>query len=40
MLTFGIPDYVSNDMTLHYGAISIKNPIWMHKMLVNYLEEN
>jgi hypothetical protein len=26
MLTFGIPDYVSKDVTLHYGAVSIKKP--------------
>ena len=23
---FGIPDYVSKDVTLHYGAVSIKTP--------------
>ena len=26
MITFGIPDYVSRDVTLHYGAVSIKTP--------------
>jgi NAD(P)H dehydrogenase (quinone) len=26
MMTFGVPDYVSRDVTLHYGAVSIKNP--------------
>jgi NAD(P)H dehydrogenase (quinone) len=26
MVTFGIPDYVSRDVTLHYGAVSIKSP--------------
>ena len=26
MITFGIPDYVSQDVTLHYGAVSIKTP--------------
>ncbi len=26
MITFGIPDYVSRDVTLHYGAVSIKEP--------------
>ena len=26
MLTFGVPDYVSRDVTLHYGAVSIKEP--------------
>jgi len=26
MITFGVPDYVSKDVTLHYGAVSIKNP--------------
>ncbi|MBD3172293.1 flavodoxin family protein [Candidatus Bathyarchaeota archaeon] len=26
MITFGIPDYVSKDVTLHYGAVSIKTP--------------
>lgn len=26
MLTFGVPDYVSKDVTLHYGAVSIQKP--------------
>jgi NAD(P)H dehydrogenase (quinone) len=26
MITFGIPDYVSDEVTLHYGAVSIKAP--------------
>ena len=26
MITFGVPDYVSRDVTLHYGAVSIKGP--------------
>jgi NAD(P)H dehydrogenase (quinone) len=26
MLTFGVPDYVSKNVTLHYGAVSIKKP--------------
>jgi NAD(P)H dehydrogenase (quinone) len=26
MITFGVPDYVSRDVTLHYGAVSIKEP--------------
>ena len=26
MITFGIPDYVSEDVTLHYGAVSIRSP--------------
>ena len=26
MITFGIPDYVSEKMTLHYGAVSIQKP--------------
>jgi len=26
MITFGIPDYVSRDVTLHYGSVSIKEP--------------
>lgn len=26
MITFGVPDYVSRDVTLHYGAVSIKTP--------------
>lgn len=26
MITFGIPDYVSRDVTLHYGAVAIKTP--------------
>ena len=26
MITFGVPDYVSKDVTLHYGAVSIKGP--------------
>jgi NAD(P)H dehydrogenase (quinone) len=26
MITFGITDYVSRDVTLHYGAVSIKSP--------------
>jgi NAD(P)H dehydrogenase (quinone) len=26
MFTFGVPDYVSKDVTLHYGAVSIKKP--------------
>ncbi|MGD0330029.1 MAG: flavodoxin domain-containing protein [Nitrososphaeria archaeon] len=26
MMTFGIPDYVSKDVTLHYGAVAIKKP--------------
>ncbi len=26
MMTFGVPDYVSRDVTLHYGAVSIKGP--------------
>jgi len=26
MMTFGIPDYVSRDVTLHYGAVAIKKP--------------
>jgi NAD(P)H dehydrogenase (quinone) len=24
MITFGVPDYVSENVTLHYGAVSIK----------------
>lgn len=26
MITFGVPDYVSRDVTLHYGAVAIKKP--------------
>ena len=26
MITFGIPDYVSKDVTLHYGPVAIKKP--------------
>ena len=26
MITFGIPDYVTRDVTLHYGAVAIKKP--------------
>jgi len=26
MITFGVPDYVSRGVTLHYGAVSIKEP--------------
>lgn len=26
MVTFGVPDYVSRGVTLHYGAVSIKEP--------------
>jgi NAD(P)H dehydrogenase (quinone) len=26
MITFGVPDYVSKDVTLHYGAVAIKTP--------------
>jgi multimeric flavodoxin WrbA len=26
MITFGVPDYVSENVTLHYGAVSIKKP--------------
>ena len=26
MITFGIPDYVSKNVTLHYGAVSIQKP--------------
>ena len=26
MLTFGVPDYVSDKVTLHYGAVSIQKP--------------
>ncbi|TRO55577.1 flavodoxin family protein [Candidatus Bathyarchaeota archaeon] len=26
MITFGIPDYVSRNVTLHYGSVSIKKP--------------
>jgi NAD(P)H dehydrogenase (quinone) len=26
MMTFGVPDYVSKGVTLHYGAVSIKHP--------------
>ena len=26
MITFGVTDYVSSDVTLHYGAVSIKKP--------------
>jgi NAD(P)H dehydrogenase (quinone) len=26
MITFGVPEYVSRDVTLHYGAVSIKKP--------------
>lgn len=26
MITFGVPDYVSTDVTLHYGAVSIQKP--------------
>jgi len=26
MITFGVPDYVSKGVTLHYGAVSIKEP--------------
>ena len=26
MITFGITDYVSRDVTLHYGAVAIKKP--------------
>lgn len=26
MITFGIPDYVSRDVTLHYGAVAIRKP--------------
>jgi NAD(P)H dehydrogenase (quinone) len=26
MITFGIPDYVSEKVTLHYGAVSIQEP--------------
>jgi NAD(P)H dehydrogenase (quinone) len=27
MITFGIPDYVSKDVTLHYGPVAIKKPV-------------
>ena len=26
MITFGVPDYVSKDVTLHYGAVAIQKP--------------
>lgn len=26
MITFGVPDYVSRDVTLHYDAVAIKRP--------------
>ena len=26
LITFGVPDYVSENVTLHYGAVSIKEP--------------
>ena len=26
MITFGVPDYVSKDVTLHYGAVAIQQP--------------
>jgi NAD(P)H dehydrogenase (quinone) len=26
LITFGVPDYVSDGMTLHYGAIAVKHP--------------
>ncbi len=26
MITFGVPDYVSKNVTLHYGAVSIRKP--------------
>ena len=26
MITFGVPDYVSKEVTLHYGAVSIQKP--------------
>ncbi len=26
MITFGVPDYVSDKVTLHYGAVSIQRP--------------
>ena len=26
IITFGVPDYVSSGVTLHYGAVSIKEP--------------
>jgi NAD(P)H dehydrogenase (quinone) len=26
MVTFGVPDYVANRVTLHYGAVAIKTP--------------
>jgi NAD(P)H dehydrogenase (quinone) len=26
MTTFGVPDYVSQDVTLHYGAVAIQKP--------------
>jgi hypothetical protein len=26
MVTFGVPDYVANGVTLHYGAVTIKTP--------------
>ena len=26
MMTFGVPDYVSSGVTLHYGAVSIRKP--------------